>query len=90
MANLSSEALESMRTHMNDDHGDAVIAYAKHFGGYDAVESASIVELDPLGITVEFVAEAREARLRIPFDHEILDSDDGRRTLIALLAASKS
>jgi len=89
MAHLSPEALESMRTHMNDDHGDAVIAYAKHFGGFDAVESATIVELDPLGITVELVASAGDARIRIPFDHEIVDTDDGRMTLVAMAIASK-
>lgn len=84
MADIPAAAFASMIAHMNDDHADAVLAYARHFGNMAAVERARIVAMDARVLTVE-AADGTQARtLHIPFDHEIVDADDGRDTLIAM------
>jgi putative heme iron utilization protein len=87
MAALTPDALAGMAHHMNDDHADAVVAYARHYGDRSDVSAAKIVAMDPLGITLEVEPAGTAAHLRTPFDHEIVDTDDGRATLIAMLRA---
>jgi putative heme iron utilization protein len=84
MAEISAATFASMISHMNDDHGDAVIAYARHYGGLRTVGSARIVAMDAHACTVEATTEAETLVVSIPFDHELVDGDDGRNTLIAM------
>jgi putative heme iron utilization protein len=69
---------------MNEDHNDAVVAYARHYGGLRTVGAARIVAMDAHGCTVEATSGAETSVVSIPFDHELVDGDDGRDTLIAL------
>jgi putative heme iron utilization protein len=84
MADISEATFASMIAHMNDDHPDAVVAYARHFGRMDPVESARIVAMDAHGITVEVASGTDMSVVSIPYDHELVDGDDGRDTLIAM------
>ncbi len=84
MANIPAAAFASMIAHMNDDHADAVLAYARHYGNMAAVERARIVAMDARVLTVEATNGTQSSTLDIPFDHEIVDADDGRDTLIAM------
>ncbi len=79
-----------MAQHMNDDHADAVVAYARHYGGCGDVESATIVRLDTLGMDVRVVMAREETTVTIPFDHEIVDAEDGRNTLIAMFRSASA
>jgi len=87
---ISAEALSSMAQHMNEDHADAVVAYARHYGGCDDVETATIVRLDAFGMDVKAVTATAETAVTIPFDHEIVDADDGRTTLIAMFRSASA
>ena len=73
-----------MMSHMNDDHADAVVAYARHYGELRTVGSARIVAMDAHGFSVEATTETQTVAVTIPFDHELVDGDDGRDTLIAM------
>jgi putative heme iron utilization protein len=69
--------------HMNADHGEALRAIARHFGGLDA-EEATMVSCDRLG----FVVRARTAEgmkgARIAFPEEVRTREDARRVLVAM------
>jgi putative heme iron utilization protein len=88
MSTLSPDAIAAMTQHMNEDHADSIAAYARHYGGYTDVKAAKIVDFDPLGIVVEVETPTGAQTLRIPFDHELADADDGRRTLIEMAKAA--
>ena len=65
------------------NHAEAVLAYARHYGGLGAAEKASLVAVR---------AEAMEldvdgAKVTVPFDHCLSDSEDAHRTLVAMLRA---
>ncbi len=74
--------------HMNDDHADAVSAYARTFGNIADVQSARLLSLDALGMDIDVDSAAGRATVRVAFDHEIRDADDARDTLIAMAKAT--
>jgi putative heme iron utilization protein len=68
---------------MNDDHAEAVLDYARHYGGIDAPGSARMVAVMPNSMELEVDGSS----LRIPFDHTLTDSEDAHKTLVAMLRA---
>jgi putative heme iron utilization protein len=67
--------------HMNEDHAEAVLAYAHHYGGVDAASAAEMVAVS--ATDMELMVDGQP--LRIPFDHTLTDSEDAHRTLVAML-----
>tara|TARA_Y100001968_G_C19435884_1_gene759652 strand:- start:211 stop:477 length:267 start_codon:yes stop_codon:yes gene_type:complete len=68
-------------THMNKDHQDAVIAYARHYGG---VQNASNVKMISITST-EMKLDADGKKIYIQFDHKITTSEDAHKTLVQLM-----
>jgi putative heme iron utilization protein len=69
--------------HMNDDHAEAVVAYARHYGGVETATAAQMVAVGPEAMQLEVDGQMLEVR----FDHTLSDSDDAHRTLVAMLRA---
>ena len=69
--------------HMNDDHAEAVLAYARHYGGLGAAEKASLVAVRAEAMELEVDG----AKVTVPFDHCLSDSEDAHRTLVSMLRA---
>jgi len=69
--------------HMNNDHGEAVLFYARHYGGVATAQSARLLEVGAEAMELEVDGST----VAIPFDHTLTDSDDAHRTLVAMLRA---
>jgi putative heme iron utilization protein len=69
--------------HMNDDHADAVLAYARHYGGVASPMAARMLAVTPAVMQLEVDGQP----LEVPFDHTLSDSEDAHRTLVAMLRA---
>ena len=67
--------------HMNDDHAEAVLAYARHYGGVEAPVSARMLAVRPEVMELEVDGSCVEVR----FDHTLTDSEDAHRTLVSML-----
>ena len=80
---LTSAVSERICKHMNDDHAEAVLAYARHYGGVANPRAARMVAVGPETMELEVDGEA----LQIRFDHTLSDSEDAHRTLVAMLRA---
>ena len=80
---LTPEVSARICAHMNDDHADAVVAYARHYGGVSAPVQARMLEVQ----SDAMLLEVDGATLSIPFDHPLSDSEDAHRTLVAMLRA---
>ena len=80
---LSPEVSARICAHMNDDHADAVVAYARHYGGVSAPVQARMLEVQ----SDAMLLEVDGTTLSIPFDHSLSDSEDAHRTLVAMLRA---
>ena len=80
-APLTSAVSERICKHMNDDHAEAVLAYARHYGGVEAPQQARMVAVRPEAMELEVDGQ----RLDVAFDHTLSDSEDAHRTLVAML-----
>lgn len=74
--------------HMNDDHADAVLLYAKAFGSASNATAAKLLSVDAEGMNLE--VDGNPEPLRIAFDHALQDSEDAHHTLIAMVKQARS
>jgi putative heme iron utilization protein len=81
---LPPEAAVAICAHMNEDHADAVAAYARVFGNIESVVSAEMLAIDSTGMDVRVDAGGVPVTVRIAFDHVLAGSTDARETLIAM------
>ncbi len=83
-AMLSAEAAAAICRHMNDDHADAIAAYARSYANIPVVKAAEMIALD--GQAMELGVDTGAGRIiaRITFDHVLADAGDARDTLIAM------
>lgn len=80
---LTSAVSDRICKHMNDDHADAVLAYARHYGGVENPGQARMVAVKPEAMQLEVDGTMVE----VAFDHTLSDSEDAHRTLVAMLRA---
>ena len=80
---LTPEVSDRICKHMNDDHAEAVLAYARHYGGIQGAQAARMVAVAPEAMTLDVDG----APVQVPFDHTLSDSEDAHRTLVAMLRA---
>ena len=81
---LDPEFVLGVVEHMNEDHADAVLAIARHYGKDDAIESAlmSGLSTDKIFVAVESPAGRSELALSLP--KPIRDPADVRAILIRM------
>ncbi|MCP9885233.1 DUF2470 domain-containing protein [Synechococcus sp. ATX 2A4] len=80
---LTEAVSDRICRHMNKDHGEAVLAYARHYGGVQQASTARMLRVSPEAMDLEVDG----ANLSVPFDHVLNDSEDAHRTLVAMLKA---
>ncbi len=81
LADVAAGILE----HMNRDHADALVTYARGLGGAPDAEAATMVAVDRLGFRLRIRTGGRLHAERIPFPEEVTSADDARRVLIRML-----
>jgi putative heme iron utilization protein len=80
---LTTAVSDRICKHMNDDHGEALVAYARYYGGVAQAQSARMLAITPEAMQLEVDGQG----LSVAFDHTLSDSDDAHRTLVAMLRA---
>ena len=80
---LTSAVSDRICAHMNDDHAEAVVAYARHYGGVENPSQARMLKVEP----ERMLLDVDGSELNIAFDHTLSDSEDAHRTLVAMLRA---
>jgi putative heme iron utilization protein len=75
--------------HMNDDHSDAIVLYAKAFGNTPEAETAQLISIDTQGMNLAAVIKGENLPVRIEFEHPLQDSEDAHQTLIAMVKQAK-
>jgi heme iron utilization protein len=79
-----AEAGPGILEHMNRDHADALIAYARHFAGA-AADEATMIAIDRLGFRLRLRSGERLHAVRIAFPRELRSAADSRTVLIEML-----
>ena len=67
--------------HMNDDHPDALIQFAKRYGGIIQPNNVKMIDLTPIAMKLDVDGKPIE----IAFDHELVDGDDAHLSLVKML-----
>lgn len=75
--------------HMNDDHAEAVLLYAKVYGQSAAATSATMVAIDPVGMDLTADVNGTATPLRILFDHTLEHSEDAHTTLVRMIKSAR-
>lgn len=86
---ITSDVSDRICAHMNDDHAEAIVLYAKAFGNTDNAVSAKMLKIDPQGMDLHVQTEAADQTVRITFDHELKDSEDAHQTLISMVKQAR-
>jgi hypothetical protein len=84
-----AEAAADIVAHMNGDHADALVAYARHFAGEPADE-ATMVAVDRLGFKLRLRQGERLSSVRIAFPREVRTAAQSREVLIAMLRQARA
>lgn len=80
----------SMIAHMNDDHPDSVLAYARAIGEIEGATRALITAIDRYGFELLAVTPDGERRMRLAFRVEVRSPDDARRAFVELVRAARA
>jgi heme iron utilization protein len=84
-----ADAAAGIVEHMNRDHADALVEYARHFAGEPADE-ATMVAVDRLGFKLRLRRGQRLSSARIAFPREVTTAAQGREVLIAMLQQARA
>ena len=82
---LTPKISERICKHMNDDHPEALLTFAKCFGGMIKPNIAKMIDLTSMAMKLEVDGKTIE----IPFDHKIINGADAHRSLVAMLRRAK-
>ncbi len=74
---------------MNDDHADAIVVYAKAFGGIRNAIAAQMLSIDAQGMDLTAQVNGEAVPVRIEFDHVLADAEDAHQTLIAMVKQAR-
>jgi len=78
-----TDVAEAILDHMNQDHADALLSYARFFAGEPADE-ARMVAVDRLGFKLHLRSGERRWSTRIAFPREVTSADESRAALIEM------
>ena len=84
-----ADAAPGIIEHMNRDHADALIEYARHFAG-EVADEATMVAVDRLGFKLRLRQGERLSSVRIAFPSEVQSAEQSRMTLIAMLRDARA
>ena len=78
-----ADVAESIIEHMNRDHADALVAYARRFAGEEA-DAAEMTAVDRLGFKLRLRKGDRLWAVRVAFPREVTSAPQSREVLIAM------
>ena len=87
---FSTEISSRICKHMNEDHADAVVLYAKFFGCVENPTLAQMLSIDAEGMNLAVQIHEETVPVRIQFDHVLTDAQDAHHTLIAMLKQARA
>lgn len=76
--------------HMNDDHADAVLAYAHAFAGIRAATSATMTSVDRYGFDLAIATPDGPQAARVAFDAPVTTTQEVRKAMVALVMRARA
>jgi putative heme iron utilization protein len=76
--------------HMNGDHGDALLAYARGLARIPDVHEATMAAVDRYGFDIAVKTPGGETTVRVGFEAPATTSEEVRRAMVALAKAARA
>lgn len=83
------DVAEGIMEHMNQDHADALLAYARFFA-HEQAEEARMVAVDRLGFKLHLKNAERRWSTRVAFPREVTSAAESRTVLIEMARLARS
>jgi len=74
--------------HMNEDHSDSTLAIVRHYTKLEGIDSADMVALDRLGMTVKCSRKGQFFKMRLGFPQEAKDRKNIKELLVEMTKAA--
>jgi putative heme iron utilization protein len=87
---ITPEVSQRICTHMNDDHAEAVLMYAKVYGQAENATAATLKSIDPQGMDLDVMLGDEATTIRVPFERSLTDSEDAHQVLIAMVRQART
>lgn len=87
---ISPKISDRICNHMNQDHGDAIVLYAKVYGNQLQTKTATMDSIDPQGMNISAQVAGNTVPVRIEFDHTLKDAADAHHTLVAMIKQAQT
>ena len=84
-----ADVADGIIEHMNRDHADALVTYARAFAG-EAADEARMTGVDRLGFKLRLRGNERMHSVRIAFPREVRDAGESRTVLIEMLQQARA
>jgi putative heme iron utilization protein len=84
-----ADARAGILAHMNADHADALVLYARAFAAVEA-EEAEMVGIDHMGFSVRARVGDRSRTVRIGFPRDVTTPEEARRALVEMVREARS
>ncbi|MBW4464100.1 MAG: DUF2470 domain-containing protein [Pegethrix bostrychoides GSE-TBD4-15B] len=86
---FTPEVSDRICKHMNDDHAEAILLYARAFAKMPEATAARMLRIDAEGMDLDVQKNDASSSARIQFDHELQDAEDAHQTLIAMVRQAR-
>ena len=83
-----AQHIEGICSHMNEDHHDAMIAYAAAFAGITA-ESAEMIHVDGEGFDMVAISGGLHKHIRLDFPEPVATTDEVRAAMVAMVRRAR-
>ncbi|MBI1848036.1 MAG: DUF2470 domain-containing protein [Candidatus Rokubacteria bacterium] len=83
-----ADVAEGIMEHMNRDHADALVTYARFYASEDA-DRATMAAVDRLGFKLHLRKDERRWSARIAFPREVTTAGQSRAVLVEMLAKAR-
>jgi heme iron utilization protein len=77
-------------SHMNEDHAEAVVAYARAFGRLPAATSATMTAVDCYGFELTAATPDGPRAARVAFEQPVATTDEVRKAMVALVKDARA
>lgn len=81
---------DGILAHMNADHGDALLAYARALAGVADAQAATMTAVDRYGFDLEVTAAGGVQSARLAFTAPASTAEEVRRAMVALAKAARA
>lgn len=83
-------AAAGILAHMNEDHGEAMIAYARAFARMPEATAASMTAVDRYGFELAVTTPAGPRATRLAFDAPMTTTDEVRKAMVVMVKAARA